>query len=76
MARQGGSANRARDLDEILYDSHGHLDVVGRLATDRPHAVKLYGAYDFKFGTEIGAFFYAAAALPSAPTSTRSFLSA
>ena len=64
ISREGGNVNRAWDLDEILWDSHGTLDVVGRLATDRPHAVKLYGAYDFKFGTQIGAFFYAASGTP------------
>ncbi len=64
IARQGGSANRAWDLDEILFDSRGNLDVVGRLATDRPHVVKLYGAYDFKFGTEVGAFFYGGSGTP------------
>jgi len=47
-----------------MWDSHGNLDVRGRLATDRPHAVKLYGAYDFKFGTQLGAFFYAASGTP------------
>jgi hypothetical protein len=62
--RQGGNANRAWDLDEILFDSRGNLDVLGRLATDRPHAAKLYGAYDFPFGTQIGAFFYAASGTP------------
>jgi hypothetical protein len=63
-ARQGGSSNRAWDLDEILFDSHGHLDVVGRLATDRPHVFKLYGAKDFKFGTEVGVFFYGGSGTP------------
>ncbi len=63
-ARQGGNANRSWDLDEILFDSHGNLDVKGRLATDRPHVVKLYGAYDFKFGTELGAFFYGGSGTP------------
>jgi len=29
-----------------------------------PHAVKLYGAYDFPFGTQIGAFFYGASGTP------------
>ena len=62
--REGGNVNRAWDLDEILFDSHGNLDVLGRLATDRPHAVKLYGAYDFPFGTQIGAFFYGASGTP------------
>ena len=56
--------NRAWDLDEMLWDSHGNLDVVGRLATDRPHVVKLYGAYDFPFGTQIGAFFYGGSGTP------------
>ena len=60
ISREGGNVNRAWDLDEILFDSHGNLDVLGRLATDRPHAVKLYGAYDFPFGTQIGGFFYGA----------------
>jgi hypothetical protein len=64
ISREGGNVNRAWDLDELLWDSHGNLDVVGRLATDRPHAVKLYGAYDFKFGSQIGAFFYAASGTP------------
>ena len=64
ISREGGNVNRAWDLDEILFDSHGNLDVLGRLATDRPHAVKLYGAYDFPFGTQIGAFFYGASGTP------------
>jgi hypothetical protein len=64
ISREGGNVNRSWDLDEVLFDSHGNLDVVGRLATDRPHAVKLYGAYDFPFGTQIGAFFYGASGTP------------
>jgi hypothetical protein len=64
IAREGGNVNRAWDLDELMWDSRGNLDVLGRLATDRPHAVKLYGAYDFKFGTQIGAFVYAASGTP------------
>ena len=42
IARPGGNANRAWDIDEIFWDSHGTLDVLGRLPTDRPHVVKLY----------------------------------
>jgi hypothetical protein len=64
ISRQGGNVNRAWDLDEVLFDSHGNLDVLGRLATDRPHAVKLYGSYDFPFGTQIGGFFYGASGTP------------
>ena len=36
----------------------------GPLATDRPHVFKLYGSYTFKFGTEIGGFFYAGSGTP------------
>ncbi|OFW03127.1 MAG: hypothetical protein A3I61_01080 [Acidobacteria bacterium RIFCSPLOWO2_02_FULL_68_18] len=64
IARPGGNVNRAWDLDELLYDSHGTLDVRGRLATDRPHVVKVYGAYDFPFGTQVGAFFYGGSGTP------------
>ncbi len=62
--RPGGNVNRAWDLDELLWDSHGNLDVVGRLATDRPHVVKLYGGYLTRFGTNIGAFFYGSSGTP------------
>ena len=62
--RRGGNVNRAWDLDELLYDSHGNLDVVGRLATDRPHVVKLYGSYSFSFGTQVGAFFLGSSGTP------------
>lgn len=67
-ARQGGNANRAWDLDEILFDSHGNVDVRGRLATDRPHVFKLYGSKDVKWAesqvTDFGLFFYAASGTP------------
>jgi hypothetical protein len=64
IARPGGNVNRAWDLDELLFDSHGNLNVLGRLATDRPHVVKLYGAYSFPFGTQLGAFLYAGSGTP------------
>ena len=64
LARPGSSATRYWDLDEILWDSHGNLDVLGRLATDRPHVLKLYGSYNFKFGTEIGGFYSASSGTP------------
>jgi hypothetical protein len=64
IARPGGNTNRAWDLDELLWDSKGNLGLLGRLATDRPHVVKLYGAYDFPFGTQVGAFFYGGTGTP------------
>lgn len=64
IARSGGNVNRAWDLDELMWDSKGNLDVRGDLATDRTHVLKLYGAYDFPFGTQIGAFVYAGSGTP------------
>jgi Carboxypeptidase regulatory-like domain/TonB-dependent Receptor Plug Domain len=68
IARPGSSANRAWDLDELMWDSHGNLDVLGRLATDRPHAVKLYGSYMLPTQTQVGAFFYGASGTPVSTT--------
>jgi Carboxypeptidase regulatory-like domain/TonB-dependent Receptor Plug Domain len=70
IARPGSSANRAWDLDELVWDSHGNLDVLGRLATDRPHVVKLYGAYMLPTGTQLGAFFYGGTGTPISRTVT------
>ena len=64
MFREGGNANRAWDIDEIMFDAHGNLDVRGRLATDRPHVIKAYGAWQAPFGTQIGAFFYGGSGTP------------
>lgn len=64
ISRQGGNANRSWDLDEILFDSHGNLDVTGRLNTDRPHVFKLYGAKELKWGTNVGLFFYGGSGTP------------
>jgi hypothetical protein len=64
IARPGTAAGRAWDLDELEFDSRGTLDVVGRLATDRPVVAKFYGAYTLPFGTQIGAFIYAGSGTP------------
>lgn len=67
-SRPGGNANRAWDIDELLWDSKGNLNPQGRLATDRPHAIKLYGSKTLKWGdrnaTDLGVFFYAASGTP------------
>ncbi|MBL8174401.1 MAG: TonB-dependent receptor [Bryobacterales bacterium] len=67
-ARQGANVNRNWDLDEVLFDSHGNLDVRGRLATDRPHVFKLYGSKTLKINnnntTELGLFFYGGSGTP------------
>jgi hypothetical protein len=64
VVRNGDSASRAWDLDEILWDSHGNLDVQGPLATDRPHVLKFYGSYSFKWGTEAAVNFYGGSGTP------------
>jgi hypothetical protein len=63
-ARPGGNANRDWDIDEQLWDSHGGLDPRGRLATDRPHVVKVYGGYVMPFGTTLAANFYGGSGTP------------
>ena len=63
-ARAGSSANLAFDLDEMMWDSLGNLDPKGLLPTDRTHVLKLYGSYQFKFGTEVGGFFNASSGTP------------
>ena len=68
IARPGGNANRAWDLDEVLFDSHGHVDLQGRLATDRPHVFKLYGNKEFNWRSsqvsDLGLFQYAGSGTP------------
>jgi len=62
--RPGTNASRAWDLDEMMFDSHGNMGVDGRLPTDRPHVVKVYGSYLFKTGTNVGLNFYAGSGTP------------
>jgi len=64
IARPGSNGSTAWDIDQLMWNARGHLDVLGRLATDRPHVVKLYGAYQFDMGTQIGAFFYGGSGTP------------
>ena len=64
IARPGSNSHTGWDIDELMWDSHGNLDPRGRLATDRPHVVKMYGAYQFDFGTQVGAFFYGGSGTP------------
>ena len=64
IARPGSNSHTGWDIDELMWDAHGNLDPRGRLATDRPHVVKLYGAYQFGMGTQVGAFFYGGSGTP------------
>lgn len=63
VARPGSNVTRSWDIDELLYDSQGNF-VYGRLATDRPHVVKLYGGYTFSTGTSVALNFYGGSGTP------------
>jgi hypothetical protein len=66
-ARPGTAASRYYDSPWVHYDASGNL-VEGRLATDRPHVVKLYGSYTQPWGgrqnTQLGWFFYGGSGTP------------
>jgi hypothetical protein len=61
--RPGTNASRAWDLDQMMFDSHGDF-IEGRLPTDRPNVVKVYGSYLFGFGTNVGLNFYGGSGTP------------
>jgi hypothetical protein len=62
--REAGNLGIGWDSAEELWDSHGNLNRKGRLATDRPHVVKLFGCYTAPFGTTMGFFQYAGSGTP------------
>jgi hypothetical protein len=64
IARVGSNSHSGWDTDTILWDSKGNVGVFGRLPTDRPHVVKLYGAYTMPIGLQVGAFFYGGSGTP------------
>ena len=64
VANPGGSLRKNWNIDEVMWDSHGNLNILGRLATDRPHVAKVYGAYSFPFGTQVGVLFSARSGTP------------
>jgi len=64
IARVGSNSHSGWDTDSILFDSHGNVGVDGRLPTDRPNVLKLYGSYQAPFGTQFGGFFYAGQGTP------------
>jgi hypothetical protein len=64
IGRPGSNSHTAWDSDLALWDAHGHLNPLGRLATDRPHVVKLYAGYAMPVGTEIGLSFYGGSGTP------------
>jgi len=63
IARPGGNANRNYDSDEIMFDANGN-ELNGRLQTDRPHVLKLYGSYEFPMGTALSGRFNVSSGTP------------
>jgi hypothetical protein len=51
------------DYTVMSFDETGQ-PVLGRLATDRPHQLKVQGLYSFDFGTTFGANYYLASGTP------------
>ena len=71
--RPGTSSSRYYDLDYLQYDAHGNLGNYGRLASDHPHQLKLYGSYEVPWKnmlkhnwglTEIGGNFFVQSGTP------------
>ena len=48
----------------MMFDSHGNLGVDGRLPTDRPHVVKVYGSYSSSSAPTSALNFYGASGTP------------
>jgi outer membrane receptor for ferrienterochelin and colicin len=61
--RSSPNVNRFFDGLYNSFDEHTQ-PVFGNLATDRPHQVKLQGAYDLPWGTTLGLNFYASSGTP------------
>ena len=61
--RVSPNVNRYFDNTIMNYDSQGK-SVLGRLQTDRPHTLKVNGAYDFPWGTIVGANWFIESGTP------------
>ena len=61
--RTSPNVGRAFDYPLMMFNESGEAEY-GLLATDRPHQFKAQGMYLFKFGTSVGANFYASSGIP------------
>ena len=61
--RNSPSVNRFFDGQYMSFDQTGK-PLYGDLGTDRPHQVELQGGYQFKWGTQVGAYYLLGAGLP------------
>jgi hypothetical protein len=62
-ARPGTNTSTQYDDEAYILDARGQY-LYGRLPIDRPHVFKAYGSYSFKWGTALGADFYAGSGTP------------
>ena len=61
--RTSPNVGRAFDYPLMAFDQNGD-PVYGPLATDRTHQVKVFGTYDFSFGTTVTAAWYGLSGIP------------
>ncbi len=61
--RTSPNVGRAFDYPLMMFNETGKSEY-GLLATDRPHQFKAQAMYLFKFGTSVGANFYASSGIP------------
>jgi hypothetical protein len=61
--RVSPNVNRYYDNTLMSYDARGKA-VYGLLPTDRPHTIKASGAYDFRWGTTVGANWFIESGTP------------
>ena len=69
-SRSSPNVNRYFDLPELVYDAYGN-QVLGRLATDRPHTFKAYASYRFNYGSNSTDVGVSQLAFSGTPISTR-----
>ncbi len=70
LGRSSPNVNRYFDLPELVYDAYGN-QVLGRLATDRPHTFKAYASYRFNYGSHSTDVGMSQLAFSGTPLSTR-----
>ncbi|HVN77737.1 MAG TPA: carboxypeptidase regulatory-like domain-containing protein [Terriglobia bacterium] len=66
-ARPGTNTSTQYDDEAYLKDARGQY-LYGRLPTDRPHVFKVYGSYQFKWGTQVSANFFVESGTPLSTT--------
>jgi outer membrane receptor protein involved in Fe transport len=67
--RNAPSVNRFFDGQYMSFDQNGN-PVFGDLGTDRPHQFEVQGGYQFKWGTDVGAYYILGTGLPQSSTIT------